>query len=64
MWGSFKDVRVRQIPKEKNTRTDELSKLDLSDLQSATGVLVEYLKEPSAGSESKVLVIEPLIGEA
>ena len=44
VWENFEDIKVRQISREENTRADELSKLDPFDLQSAIGVLDEYLE--------------------
>ena len=58
LWESFTKVQLVQIPRKKNTRADELSKLDPSDLKAIVGILVEYINQPSIANEPEVMAID------
>ena len=59
---------MTQIPHEENTRADELSQLDPSNLKATRGILVEMLNMPSTTEEHEVTIVDasdwrsPIIG--
>ena len=59
-WGNFLKVQIEQIPKEKNARVDELSRLDPSDPKTTVRILVELLNRPNTAKELAVMAIDAL----
>ena len=60
LWGSFEKIQLVKIPKEENSNTDGLSKLDPFDPKKTVGILVEYMDQTNTTIESKVLIISRL----
>ena len=58
LWGSFEKIQLIQIPKEKNTKADKLSKLNPFDPKTTSRILVEYMDQPSTMEEVEVMVID------
>ena len=58
LWGSFEKIQLIQIPKEKNTKADKLSKLNPFDPKTTIRILVEYMDQPSTMEEVEVMVID------
>ena len=58
LWGYFEEIQLKQIPCE-NTKTNELSKLDLNDLKGNKRILIEYMGWPSTKTKPEILFIDP-----
>ena len=58
LWGEFPQIQLIQIFREKNAKANELFRLDLSDSNSTTGILVEILNQSSIIEEQKVMAID------
>ena len=43
LWAEFSQIQLTQISREKNTKADELSRLNPSDPNTRIGVLVKVL---------------------
>ena len=59
LWENFEKILLVQIPEEKNSKADVLSKIDLSNPKRTAGIFVEYMDQPSTMSKSEVLIIDP-----
>ena len=57
LWGSFSKVQLAQIPKEKNTKANELARLDPFDPKATTRIMIELLYQPSIVEEPIVMAI-------
>ena len=43
LWLKFPQIQLTQIPREKNSRADELSRVDPNDSRATRGILVEII---------------------
>ena len=57
LWQNFSQIQLTQIPREENSRADELSRVDPSDPRTTKGILIETLNRPSTVME-EVMIIE------
>ena len=60
LWGQFSQIQLMQIPREKNVKADELSRLDLFDSKATTGILVEIHNQPNIAEEQEIMTINAL----
>ena len=59
LWAGFESAQIIQIPREYNSRADNLSRLHTNNSADTTGILVEYLDQPSIRKEPAILTIDP-----
>ena len=58
MWQKFSQIQLTLIPREENSKADELSRVDPDDPQVTKGILIEILSHPSTIIEKKIMIIE------
>ena len=58
LWQKFSQIQITQIPREENSKADELSRVDPDDPKAIKGILIEILSRPSTAIENKVMIIE------
>ena len=60
LWQKFSQIQVTQIPREENSRADELSRVNSDDLEATRGILIEILGRPNTATENTIMIIEAL----
>ena len=58
MWQKFSQIQITQILREKNSKADELSRVDPDDPQATKEILIEILNRPSTVIEKEIMIIE------
>ena len=58
LWQQFSQIQITQIPREKNSKADELFRVDPDDPRVTKGILIETLGRPSTAIEKSVMIIE------
>ena len=59
LWKKFSQIQLVQIPREKNTRADKLSRVDSTDPKAIKGILVEVLNRSSTAKELVMTIDAP-----
>ena len=47
LWSEFHQIQLTQIPREENSRADELSRVDPNNSKATSEILVEVINHPS-----------------
>ena len=58
LWQKFSQIQITQIPREENSKANELSRVDLDDPKTTKGILVEILSRPNTVIENRIMIIE------
>ena len=59
LWLKFSQIQLTQIPREENSRADELSRMDPNDSRATRGILVEIINRPSTKKREVMTINVP-----